>query len=246
MYVGPYKIIRKLSDLSFEIRKSIKDKPLIVHVDKLKKCVSRDDVISDVATNVVSHCSLQNSCNEEMADKEKNFGCSICGNTFRRKFDINRHHEMNHFKIKQNCAQCGVVLGSIGSLRRHLKDQHGIKMTTRPEYRPSVVRMMSANPGLQETDRRNDSKVPEPVITVQDCRRMNKEPVKVMTQSVQEPVDRNIEEAPVARGVEEDLVAWGAEEESVDRNVDLESVARNVDKGSVDNDISEKQTKFNP
>ena len=119
-------------------------------------------------------------------------------------------------------------------------------MTTRPEYRPSVVRMMSAPPGLQERDRRNDSKVPEPVITVQDCRRVNEEPVEVMTQSVQEPVDRNIEEAPIARGVEEDLVAWGAEEESVDRNVDLESVARNVDKGSVDNDISEKQTKIIP
>ena len=43
VYVGPYTVVKKLTDLTFLIRKSPKDKPIVVHVDKLKLCVNVDD-----------------------------------------------------------------------------------------------------------------------------------------------------------------------------------------------------------
>ena len=33
-HVGPNKIVHKLSDMSYEIQKSVKDKPIVVHVGK--------------------------------------------------------------------------------------------------------------------------------------------------------------------------------------------------------------------
>jgi transposase InsO family protein len=38
MYVGPYLIIRAIEPVNFVIQKSPQSKPLVVHVDKLKKC----------------------------------------------------------------------------------------------------------------------------------------------------------------------------------------------------------------
>ena len=37
-YVGPYTVLKKISDLTYQIQKSRKVKPIIVHVDKLKRC----------------------------------------------------------------------------------------------------------------------------------------------------------------------------------------------------------------
>ena len=43
VYVGPYKVVKQLSDLTYVIQKSPRDKDLVVHVDKLKLCLSMDD-----------------------------------------------------------------------------------------------------------------------------------------------------------------------------------------------------------
>ena len=41
--MGPYKVVKQLSDLTYVIRKSPRDKELVVHVDKLKLCHSMED-----------------------------------------------------------------------------------------------------------------------------------------------------------------------------------------------------------
>ena len=51
VYVGPYYITRKLSDLTYEIQKSPRDRPIVTHVDKLKKCVSWGE------PSIKSHCT---------------------------------------------------------------------------------------------------------------------------------------------------------------------------------------------
>ena len=43
VYVGPYKVVKRLSDLTYVIQKSPRDKELVVHVDKLKLCHSLED-----------------------------------------------------------------------------------------------------------------------------------------------------------------------------------------------------------
>ena len=42
VYVGPYTVTKKLSDLTYAIQKSPRDKTLVVHIDKLKKCIAND------------------------------------------------------------------------------------------------------------------------------------------------------------------------------------------------------------
>ena len=59
MYVGPYRIIRKLSELTHEIRKSPKEKSIVVHVDKLKKCVSMNETTRINCIQNVSVHALQ-------------------------------------------------------------------------------------------------------------------------------------------------------------------------------------------
>ena len=43
VYVGPYKVVKRLSDLTYIIQKSPRDKELVVHVDKLKLCHSMEN-----------------------------------------------------------------------------------------------------------------------------------------------------------------------------------------------------------
>jgi len=38
-YTGPYLVIRKIEPVNYVLQKSVKSKPFVVHVDKLKKCL---------------------------------------------------------------------------------------------------------------------------------------------------------------------------------------------------------------
>ena len=60
VYVGPYTVTKKLSDLTYAIQKSPRDKVLIVHIDKLKKCIANDvnDTVHTPRVNVVSCCMV--------------------------------------------------------------------------------------------------------------------------------------------------------------------------------------------
>ena len=144
VYFGPYTIIKRLSEHTFLIQKSKMDKPLVVHVDKLKICSFFDNLSDNKMDKVVCYCFLQAPAvvSMEPADdpqrpteiedqSNKKFQCPKCGRRFRRKFDLTRHDVDIHLQIREHCPLCEAVLGSVNSLRRHLLELHGAPMTTR-------------------------------------------------------------------------------------------------------------------
>ena len=123
--MGPYQIVQKLSDLSYMIRKSNRDKPIVVHIDKLKKCVFNDmnaDAV-DTINNVVSVRSQMIQA-PNMNPEVYMFTCGFCERSFVRKSDFNRHNQDVHEKVKTACAQCDVVLGSRRAWKRHTRNVH--------------------------------------------------------------------------------------------------------------------------
>ena len=39
-YQGPYKVLRKITDVNYVVQKGLRSDPMVVHVDKLKKCLT--------------------------------------------------------------------------------------------------------------------------------------------------------------------------------------------------------------
>ena len=59
VYVGPYTVLKKVSDLTYQIQKSKKAKPIVVHVDKLKRCLEPAEEEVEPEVRVVWSCRLQ-------------------------------------------------------------------------------------------------------------------------------------------------------------------------------------------
>ena len=106
VYVGPYTVLRKISDLSYEIQKSKKDNPIVVHVDKLKLCTEPEAVNSPVIANVSCSGELRESTEEPGNDEARPFACSSCSRCFRRKFDLMRHERDKHPKVASELSPC--------------------------------------------------------------------------------------------------------------------------------------------
>ena len=49
-YDGPFQVIKLLGPVNIEIRRSAKSRPFIVHVDKLKPCISSEQIDLDART----------------------------------------------------------------------------------------------------------------------------------------------------------------------------------------------------
>ena len=124
-YVGPYEIVQKLSELTYAIRKTNGEKPNIVHIDKLKKCVSNDMSPNVVHTvdNVASVCSQAIQL-FNMDPRDRPFACEFCEQYFVRNSDSNRHNRDVHEKVKIACTHCDVVLGSRRAWKRHNRNIH--------------------------------------------------------------------------------------------------------------------------
>ena len=124
-YVGPYTVMEKLTDLTYVIQKSDRDKPLVVHIDKLKKCVNNEisTVNNRKIANAALHCS-QVSMDEDRVQVERKFACPSCGRRFERQPDLVRHDMAIHQRVKVACHLCDCILGSRGALRRHCKRFH--------------------------------------------------------------------------------------------------------------------------
>ena len=137
--MGPYCVTRKLSDLTYEIQKSPKDRPIVVHVDKLKKCVSWGEPNINPVVHNKCVCAFQimpkkkTKASSETERKNKEHACPECKKPFLRKTDADRHFEMKHLLVKRECRHCGTILGSVSALRRHLEKQHQIKLSTHPD-----------------------------------------------------------------------------------------------------------------
>ena len=57
-YVGPYTVLKRISDLTYQIQKSRKVKPIIVHVDKLKRCTEPTAAEVGGEVNTVWTCRI--------------------------------------------------------------------------------------------------------------------------------------------------------------------------------------------
>ena len=66
----------KISDLNYEIQKSKKDKPIKVHVDKLKLCSEPETVNPRETCNVNCSCCLQGATMEPNINEERPFACN--------------------------------------------------------------------------------------------------------------------------------------------------------------------------
>ena len=107
VYVGPYTVTKKLTELTYAIQKSPRDKILVVHVDKLKKCVVHDanNNTSVSRLNVVYFCS-QVADGEQMEFDERRYVCVLCDRRFARKHDLYRHDAAVHRRVKAVCQVC--------------------------------------------------------------------------------------------------------------------------------------------
>ena len=85
---------------------------------------------------------------------DKKFQCPECGRRFRRKFDLTRHNIDRHVKIRELCPLCEAVLGSVNSLRRHLLEIHGSRMTTRLQPRRTAAERAALVNQLAEEEAR--------------------------------------------------------------------------------------------
>ena len=131
VYVGPYTVLRKISELTYDIQKSRKNKPIIVHIDKLKLCVKNDSDRSPDVTHKDCVCLLQEAAMESSSSEERPSACAECPRKFKRKFDLNRHEQDKHLKEPAAedkrafaCSHCSSSFKRLFDLERHDLAKH--------------------------------------------------------------------------------------------------------------------------
>ena len=116
------------SDESPKIHKSVKDQPLIVHVDELELCKCVNELNPSLINSVKCVCMFQ-----DPQSVERPFGCEGCNKRFRQKYDQELHFSDVHLKIRLVCPECEIQLGSRRALRRYQQRLHGAKVTVTAE-----------------------------------------------------------------------------------------------------------------
>ena len=176
VYVGPYKILRKVSDVTYEIQKSPRDKPLIVHVDKLKLCAGMETVNVPAHTNNCSVFSVFQMNRSAKPDKRRTerrnltrserkrltpgyqdrpWVCIECDDRFTKHCDLVRHEQARHMEVRYVCHLCMSKFTTRSSLKRHQESFHKdecaqeriARRVTATESSDSVVRIQE-NPRL--------------------------------------------------------------------------------------------------
>ena len=63
-------------------------------------------------------------------NKIRRFECTFCHMKFGQKTTLEKHVARIHEKQKHTCKNCGKVFTWIGSLKSHLKKEHGLEQQT--------------------------------------------------------------------------------------------------------------------
>jgi hypothetical protein len=84
--------------------------------------VVTEEPTSDVESKVIS--SLDTKISEMMFREDKMWHCKKCGETKRRKSNIQQHIEINHLDASQPCTLCDVVSKNRPSFYHHMKTKH--------------------------------------------------------------------------------------------------------------------------
>ena len=118
--------MQQLSELTYAIRKTPRDKPIVVHIDKLKKCVNHE-IHSNTANvnNEIVSVGSQVTLSSYMDRHEPPSACDYCERVFTRKSDLSRHRQDVHERVKTACAFCEAVLGSRRAWKKHIRNLHG-------------------------------------------------------------------------------------------------------------------------
>ena len=125
-YVGPYEIVQQHSWLTFAIRKTPRDKPIVVHIDKLKKCVNHEIHSNTVnVNNEIVSVGSPVTLSSYMDRHEPPSACDYCERVFTRKSDLSRHRQDVHERVKTACAFCEAVLGSRRAWKKHIRNLYG-------------------------------------------------------------------------------------------------------------------------
>ena len=117
-YVGPYVVAQKLTDLTYLIKKTPRERGIVVHVDKLKKC-------ADSTCNVMSDCRvfLLQVMEKDDRDVLPN-QCLSCMKTFTRPAGLRQHVESVHQNLVWFCPLCSMWQCSRSNITRHFRRQH--------------------------------------------------------------------------------------------------------------------------
>ena len=143
-YVGLYTVVERLSSLNYPIQKSPKEKPIVVHVDKLKRyfpkfTVAADTLGSDSVSSVqcdgfifvspgISNMSTSSKmvAAPGMTTRPKKKLCAVCGKAFVRKRSVDLHMETTHNPNPPSfpCNLCQRVYARRDNLIRHKRINH--------------------------------------------------------------------------------------------------------------------------
>ena len=143
-YVGPYTVVERLSSLNYSIQKSPKEKPIVVHVDKLKRYYPRFMAAVDTpASGSVSSVQYDDfvfappgksnmpaiskmGAVPGATTKPKKKLCTVCGKAFVRRRGVILHMETTHNPNPPSfpCNLCQRVYARRDNLIRHKRINH--------------------------------------------------------------------------------------------------------------------------
>ena len=117
-YVGPYVVAQMPTDLTYLIKKTPRERGIVVHVDKLKVC-------ADNTCNVVgdSRVFLLQEMEKDDRDVMSN-QCLSCMKSFTRPAGLRQHVESVHQNLVWFCPLCSVWQCSRSNVTRHFRRQH--------------------------------------------------------------------------------------------------------------------------
>ena len=122
-YVGPYRVTKKLSDLTYQIQRIPHGRAFVTHIDKLKRCADQTSDSAPLTNHAVLNIYFRNS-DEEMGRSKRTYKCKKCKETFTRSTDVRRHDESAHLKLRWQCTECPVLIGSQSNISRHYHRWH--------------------------------------------------------------------------------------------------------------------------
>ena len=117
-YVGPYVVSKKLTDVTYLIKKTPKERGIVVHVDKLKICA--DNPGNGVGDNRVFRLQEMERDDRDVPANQ----CLSCMKSFTRPAGLRQHVESVHQNMVWFCPLCSVWQCSRSNITRHFRRQH--------------------------------------------------------------------------------------------------------------------------